>query len=110
MPESAHDPIQPDEGELRHLPVHAPVAEARPVERPADRPGGALQAWLASLPAPAVAAAGGFVMGVVTWVAVRVLRGGGRRGAALGRRRGRKSVEVAATRSFLVDVHLLKDR
>ena len=109
MPESAHDPIQPDEGELRHLPVHAPVAEARPVERPADRPGGALQAWLASLPAPAVAAAGGFVMGVVTWVAVRVLRGDRRR-SAIARRRSRKSVEVAATRSFLVDVHLLKDR
>jgi hypothetical protein len=56
-----------------------------------------------------VAAAGGFVMGVVTWVAVRVLRGDRRR-SALARLRGRKTVEVAATRSFLVDVHLLKDR
>lgn len=109
MPEPANDPIQPDESELRHLPVPAAVSEARPVERPANRPGGALQTWLASLPAPAVAAAGGFVMGVVTWVAVRVLRGDRRR-SALARRRSRKSVEVAATRSFLVDVHLLKDR
>jgi hypothetical protein len=110
MPEPAHDPIQPDEGEVRHLPVPAaPVPEARPIEPPATQPGTGLQAWLASLPAPAVAAAGGFLMGVVTWVAVRVLRGDRRR-AALARRRGRKSVEVAATRSFLVDVHLLKDR
>ena len=94
---------------MRHLPVPAAVPEARPVERPAEQPGSGLQAWLSSLPAPAVAAAGGFLMGVVTWVAVRVLRGDRRR-AALARRRGRKSVEVAATRSFLVDVHLLKDR
>jgi hypothetical protein len=109
MPEPAHDPIQPDEGEVRHLPVPAPVPEARPVERVAPPQGGALQTWLSSLPAPAVAAAGGFVMGMVTWVAVRVLRGDRRR-SALARRRSRKSVEVAATRSFLVDVHLLKDR
>ena len=94
---------------MRHLPVPASVAEARPVQPPVSQPGSGLQAWLVSLPAPAVAAAGGFLMGVVTWVAVRVLRGDRRR-AALARRRGRKSVEVAATRSFLVDVHLLKDR
>jgi hypothetical protein len=109
MPEPVHDPIQPDEGEVRHLPVPSPVSEARPVERPAEQQGGALQTWFSSLPAPAVAAAGGFLMGVVTWVAVRVLRGDRRR-SALARRRSRKSVEVAATRSFLVDVHLLKDR
>jgi hypothetical protein len=109
MPEPAHEHgIPHEEGEVRHLPVPSDVVEARPVEQPSP-PGTGLQAWLASLPAPAVAAAGGFVMGVVTWVAVRVLRGDRRR-AALARRRGRKSVEVAATRSFLVDVHLLKDR
>jgi hypothetical protein len=106
MSEPAQDPVQPEESEVRHLPVPAQVSEARPIERP---PAGGLQAFLASLPAPAVAAAGGFLMGVVTWVAVRVLRGDRRR-SAIARRRGRKSVEVAATRSFLVDVHLLKDR
>jgi hypothetical protein len=107
MSESAHDPVQPVEGEVRHLPVPSSVPEARPIERPA--PAGGLQAFLSSLPAPAVAAAGGFLMGVVTWVAVRILRGDRRR-SAVARRRGRKGVEVAATRSFLVDVHLLKDR
>jgi hypothetical protein len=108
MSEPAHDPVQPEEGEVRHLPVPSSVPEARPIERPA-RAGGGLQAFLGSLPAPAVAAAGGFLMGVVTWVAVRFLRGDRRR-AVLARRRGRKGVEVAATRSFLLDVHLLKDR
>jgi hypothetical protein len=49
-------------------------------------------------------------MGVITWVAVRVLRRGRGRAALGARRRGRRGVEVAATRSFLVDVHLLKDR
>ena len=94
-------PVEPD-----LLPIPAPVPEARPVE-PSAR--AEIQRFLSSLPAPAVAAAGGFVMGVVTWVAVRVLRGDRRR-VALARRRSRKTVEVAATRSFLVDVHLLKDR
>jgi hypothetical protein len=107
MSDPAHDPMPSDEGEVRHLPVPSSVPEARPIERPSQA--GGLQGFLSSLPAPAVAAAGGFLMGVVTWVAVRVLRGDRRR-SAIARRRGRKGVEVAATRSFLVDVHLLKDR
>jgi len=107
MSDAAHDPIQPEDDEVRHLPVPSSVPEARPVERPAA--GGGLQAFLSSLPAPAVAAAGGFLMGVVTWVAIRVLRGDRRR-AVIARRRGRRGVEVASSRSFLVDVHLLKDR
>jgi hypothetical protein len=110
MSEPAHDhDVQPEESEVRHLPVPSSVPEARPIERPVPPGGGGLQGFIASLPAPAVAAAGGFLMGMVTWVAVRVLRGDRRR-AAIARRRGRKTVEVAATRSFLVDVHLLKDR
>jgi hypothetical protein len=107
MSDAAQDPIQPDDDEVRHLPVPSSVPEARPVERPAEA--GGLQAFLSSLPAPAVAAAGGFLMGVVTWVAIRVLRGDRRR-AVIARRRGRRGVEVASSRSFLVDVHLLKDR
>jgi hypothetical protein len=92
---------------VRHLPVPSSVPEARPIERPPQ--GSGLQQFIRSLPAPAVAAAGGFLMGVMTWVAIRVL-GGDRRRAAIARRNRRKGVEIAATRSFLVDVHLLKDR
>jgi hypothetical protein len=103
MSSAAHDPIEP---EVRHLPVPASVPEARPVSPPQR---GELQRFLASVPAPALAAAGGFVMGVITWVAVRVLRRD-RSALRVRGRRGRRGVEVAATRSFLVDVHLLKDR
>ena len=100
------DPVQqPVEGEVRHLPVPSEVVEARPVE---PSPVQQLQRFVSQLPAPAVAAAGGFLMGVMTWVSVRVLRG--RRRSVVRGRRGRRGVEVAASRSFLVDVHLLKDR
>lgn len=96
-PDAVPDPEQ--EAEVRPLPV---LAEPRPVERQPE----------ASLPATVVAATGGFLAGVVTFVLVRLLR---RPKAAASLRRGRvrkrgKKVEVAASRSFLVDVHLLKDR
>jgi hypothetical protein len=97
-PDPAPDPQQqaPD---VRPLPV---LAETRPVERAPET----------AVPATVVAATGGFLVGVATFVLVRLLR---RPQAAAslyvkrGRRRG-KRVEVAASRSFLVDVHLLKDR
>lgn len=78
------------------------LAEPRPIERRAE----------VSLPAAVAAATGGFLLGVVTFLLVRVLRRP-RRAASLrlggGRGRGRKA-EVAASRSFLVDIHLLRDR
>ena len=83
----------------RPLPV---LAEARPVERPAP----------VSLPAAVAAATGGFLLGVATFVLVRILRRPGPARLKLGRglrSRGQR-VDVAATRSFLVDVHLLRDR
>jgi hypothetical protein len=98
-PNALPDPEQQQEGDLRPLPV---LAEPRPVERARE----------VSLPAAVVAATGGFLIGVATFVIVRLLRRP--RAAAslrLGRGRGRgKRVEVATSRSFLVDVHLLKDR
>jgi hypothetical protein len=82
-----------------NLPV---LAEPRPIERRVE----------VSLPAAVAAATGGFLVGVVTFLLVRVLRRP-RKGASLrlggGRGKGKK-VDVAASRSFLVDVHLLKDR
>jgi hypothetical protein len=102
MPEPAD---MPDQEEVRHLPVHVP--EARPVETP---PAEVARPYLATLPAPVLAAAGGFVVGVATWVLVRLVRRDRRTPVAIRGRRGRKSIEVAGTRSFLVDVHLLKQR
>jgi hypothetical protein len=92
------DPEREAEAEVRPLPV---LAEPRPIER--ARP--------VALPAAIAAAPGGLLLGVACFLLVKVLR---RPRAAqslrLGsRRRGRKT-EVAASRSFLVDVHLLKDR
>jgi hypothetical protein len=104
MPEPADIP---PEGEVRHLPVPVSIPEARPVEvqpAPLQRP------RLAALPAPVLAAAGGFVVGVATWVLVRLIRRDRRTPVPIRGRRGRKGVEVAGTRSFLVDVHLLKQR
>ena len=81
-----------------NLPV---LAEARPIER---RP-------VVPLPAAVAAATGGFLLGVATFLMVRVLRRPKPVALRLGRGRGRgKKVDVAGTRSFLVDIHLLKDR
>jgi hypothetical protein len=97
-PDAGPEPEQQD-AEVRPLPV---LAEPRPVDRPRE----------GSLPA-VVAATGGFLIGVVTFVLVRLLRRPQRAASLrLGRGRGRrgKRVEVATSRSFLVDIHLLKDR
>jgi hypothetical protein len=103
------DPLDSQAGEPdRNLPV--PAGEAV-IEGTPARP---LEAWRpATLPATVAAAAGGFLAGVVAFVAARLLRrrrsqralgralmprGGGRRGG----------IDVAASRSFLVDIHLLR--
>jgi hypothetical protein len=87
-------------GQNRPLPV---LAEPRALDRPQP----------VSVPAAVVAAAGGFLVGVATFLLIKVLRRP-RAGRALASRRRKsrrgESVEVAATRSFLVDIHLLKDR
>ena len=99
MPEPPALPDPHEEVDVRPLPV---LAEPRPVERPPE----------ASLPATVVAATGGFLLGIAAFVLVRVLRRP-RSAATLRLRRGGsrgRRVEVAASRSFLVDVPLLKDR
>ena len=84
---------------MRPLPVLADRPEARVLDRPAPAP------------LPVVVAVGtvGFIAGVAAWTLVRLLRRPRSSPAvrALGRRR-RRGIEVAGTRSFLVDVHLLK--
>ena len=59
------------------------------------------------LAAPVAAATGGIVAGLATMMIVRGLRHRPKRVRVGGRRRG-KGLEVTATRSFLVDVHMLK--
>jgi hypothetical protein len=87
----------------RPLPVVQ--SEVRAIEPTASEP---------TLPAPAIAATGGFLAGIATLVLVRILRRSAhrpRRGGGVGIRkskRGDRSLEIAGSRSFLVDVHILK--
>ena len=101
--DSSPEPTEVD-GELvevRHLPLpRDPRSDA--LEHPAP----------VSLPATLAAATGGFVLGVAAFMLLRILRRplaarsvARRRRKLIAKRRG---VEVADTRSFLIDVHLLK--
>jgi hypothetical protein len=77
------------------------LAEPRLIERPQP----------ASLPAAMVAATGGFLLGVATFVLVRVVRRW--RPARVRRRRAGgapERLDIASTRSFLVDIHVLNRR
>jgi hypothetical protein len=77
-----------------NLPV---LAEPRPIERRVE----------VSLPAAIAAATGGFLVGIATFVMVRLLRRPRPVAVRLGKR---KKANIAGSRSFLVDIHLLKDR
>ncbi|HLL86465.1 MAG TPA: hypothetical protein VK387_04040 [Thermoleophilaceae bacterium] len=96
-----------DSGE-RPLPVPARAPEPARGEV-VEAPAGSLLERIAAGPlaGPALAAAGGFVAGFAAFVAARVLRGRGP--ARLGRRR-RRALErqIESSRSFLVDVHVLR--
>jgi hypothetical protein len=62
-----------------------------------------------SLPAAVAAASGGFLLGIASFVLVKLLRRP-RSAVTLRLGPGRRRSEIAASRSFLVDVHLLKDK
>jgi hypothetical protein len=89
------------------------VVEARPLPVVADgQPATAIATRRASLPATVAAAGGGFVLGVAAFMVLRVLRRPGAASSLARRRRRliarRRGVDIASSRSFLVDVHLLK--
>jgi hypothetical protein len=94
---NAHPDPEHQQAEVRPLPV---LAEPRAIDRPRE----------VSLPAAVAAATGGFLLGVATFVLVKILRRPRPARLRLGTGRRGKRVDVAASRSFLVDVHLLKDR
>jgi hypothetical protein len=83
----------------------APVlaaTEARPIER----------APVSQLPVPVVAATGGVIVAAATYLLLRIIRRPARGAASvrIGRGRGRRrgTLEITGSRSFLVDVHMLK--
>jgi hypothetical protein len=82
---------------------------ARPL--PARREGGAeLSIWRDEVRTAALAAAGGLVAGAATVAVVRASRGSSGRRAAKRSRGRERPVKVVASRSFLVDVHLLGEK
>ena len=76
---------------------------------PARREGSDLEAWRGEVRTAAIAAAGGLVAGVATVAAVKAARSTVRRPRSRPRRRGKRerAVDVVASRSFLIDVHVL---
>lgn len=82
---------------------------ARPL--PARREGGTeLSIWRDEVRTAALAAAGGLVAGAATVAVVRASRGSSGRRAAKRSRGRERPVKVVASRSFLVDVHLLGEK
>lgn len=88
--------------ETDRLPVPVEEVDATPVEQPS------VGELIRQMPAPVVAAGAGFLAGVVTFTLVRVLRALRHPSRLLPRKRKAAKLDVAATKSFLVDVHLLK--
>ena len=109
MAEPADSASQPAEGEVLPAPAEAAAVGGLPT-----RVGGRGDLNLprpAFVPATLVAATGGFLLGVATFLFARLLRRRVparsliRRHSALARRPG---VKAQATRSLLIDVHVLK--
>ncbi|CAN5615469.1 hypothetical protein BH10ACT11_BH10ACT11_15730 [soil metagenome] len=75
---------------------------------PEKRSSTAVSAWKGEVRTAALAAAGGLVAGAATVAAVKATTGSPSRGSRKGLMRSRrKDKSVLASRSFLVDVHLL---
>jgi hypothetical protein len=92
------------------LPSEAGEVEAtRPL--PQRRGKGDVGAWRGEVRNAAIAAAGGLVAGAATVAAARAARAGGRGSArALLLSRRKPDRQVIASRSFLIDVHVLGNR
>jgi hypothetical protein len=82
---------------------------AADVARPLPERAGAaeLSLWRDEVRSAAIAAAGGLVVGAATVAAVRATRAAAQPRGRLGRRSKERLPGVVASRSFLIDVHLL---
>jgi chorismate-pyruvate lyase len=93
---------EPQPDETQELP------QPRLLPEPARRT--EMDAWRGEMRTAAIAAAGGLVAGAATVAAVRAVRGGGQAKRQRGRRilgRRPEQSSIVASRSFLVDVHIL---
>lgn len=94
--EDAPEGADEEADEVRHLPERRRVVE--------------LDLLRGEVTTAALAAAGGVVAGAATVAVVRALGAVGRQRGSRLTNRGRRPVKVVASRSFLVDVHVLGDR
>jgi hypothetical protein len=97
------------ETEAIEVPVfedEATEATARPLPVPIERQA-ELSAWKGEARTAAIAAAGGLVAGAATVALARATRGGSSKRPAKRARAKERPVKVLASRSFMVDVHLL---
>lgn len=92
-------PLESEEGD-------AAEPTARPLPARVDQPA-ELAAWKGEARTVAIAAAGGIVAGAATVALARATRGGSSRRPAKRQRAKERPVKVLASRSFMVDVHLL---
>ena len=74
---------------------------------PDRRRGSELDSWRGEVRAIAVVAAGGIAAGAATVVALSVARRTSSRSRSISRKAGRNRDGIVASRSFLVDVHVL---
>ncbi len=79
---------------------------ARPLPAPVERQA-ELAAWKGEARTVAIAAAGGIVAGAATVALARATRGGSSKRPAKRQKAKERPVKVLASRSFMVDVHLL---
>jgi hypothetical protein len=94
--EAIEEPVSEDE----------PEVDVRPL--PERAPAGDVSVWRGEVRTAALAAAGGLVAGAATVAVVRATRPSSSRKRLSRRRRERElPARVIASRSFLVDVHLL---
>jgi hypothetical protein len=93
---------EPQPGETEELP------QPRRLPEPSRRTD--VEAWRGEMRTAAIAAAGGLVAGAATVAAVRAVRGAGQAKRPRSRRilgRRPEQANIVASRSFLVDVHIL---
>jgi hypothetical protein len=101
----AEEVLETEAVEVELAEAEAEEARARPL--PATAPRAEISAWRGEVRTAALAAAGGLVAGAATAVAVRVTRGSSGRKPARRAPRKERAVKVLASRSFMVDVHLI---
>lgn len=82
-----------------------PIESVRPL--PDRRRSSELSAWRDEVRTAAIAAAGGIALGAATVAAVRATRAAAQPKRKVSRRAKDKMPGVVASRSFLIDVHLL---